>query len=71
MGALWQTVAYIFRILSILNPASLSEYAAWFVLILVSVLDITKWPDADIALGRSSVDERVLLHGAGSNGLEL
>ena len=36
MGALWQTLTYIFRILSIQNPAALSEYAAWFVLILVS-----------------------------------
>ena len=36
MGTLWQTLTYIFRILSIQNPAALSDYAAWFVLILVS-----------------------------------
>ncbi len=34
-GALWQTVAYSFRIVSIANPTSLGDYAAWFVLILV------------------------------------
>ncbi len=36
LGALWQTIAYAFRIISIKNPASLGDYAAWFVLILVS-----------------------------------
>ncbi|KAK7893869.1 hypothetical protein LTR67_006570 [Exophiala xenobiotica] len=35
MGALWQTIAYIFRVISIADPASLGDYAAWFVLILV------------------------------------
>ena len=30
-----QTIAYIFRILSIQNPANFGDYAAWFVLILV------------------------------------
>lgn len=34
-GAIWQTIAYIFRVLSIQNPASLGNYAGWFVLILV------------------------------------
>ncbi|KAL6245747.1 hypothetical protein RBB50_006900 [Rhinocladiella similis] len=34
MGALWQTIAYCFRIVSIKTPASLGDYAAWFVLIL-------------------------------------
>lgn len=38
MSALWQTIAYIFRIVSIKTPASLGDYAAWFVLILVSPL---------------------------------
>ncbi|KAJ5928913.1 hypothetical protein N7466_007869 [Penicillium verhagenii] len=33
-----QTITYIFRVLSILNPASYEEYAAWFVLILVAPL---------------------------------
>ena len=31
-----QTICYVFRVLSIQNPASISWYAAWFVLILVS-----------------------------------
>lgn len=38
MSALWQTLSYIFRTLSIQNPASYSDYAAWFVLILVAPL---------------------------------
>ncbi|KAI1629071.1 RTA1 like protein-domain-containing protein [Exophiala viscosa] len=38
MGALWQTIAYIFRILSIEQPGNLGNYAAWFVLILVAPL---------------------------------
>ena len=38
MSALWQMVAYIFRIISINNPTSLGDYAVWFVLILVAPL---------------------------------
>jgi hypothetical protein len=38
MSGIWQTVNYIFRILSIQNPASYGDYAAWFILILVSGL---------------------------------
>ena len=38
MSALWQTVAYAFRIMSIKTPANLGNYAAWFVLILVAPL---------------------------------
>jgi hypothetical protein len=38
MSALWQTVAYAFRIVSISTPTSLGNYAAWFVLILVAPL---------------------------------
>ncbi|KAM0804159.1 RTA1 like protein-domain-containing protein [Usnea florida] len=33
-----QTLCYVFRVLSIQNPASISWYAAWFVLILVAPL---------------------------------
>jgi hypothetical protein len=33
-----QTLAYILRILSILNPASFGYYAGWFVLILIAPL---------------------------------
>ncbi|KAJ5691759.1 hypothetical protein N7462_001182 [Penicillium macrosclerotiorum] len=36
IAATIQTVTYIFRVLSILNPASYNNYAAWFVLILVA-----------------------------------
>ena len=32
-----QTLAYIFRVISILHPVSFGAYAAWFVLILVSL----------------------------------
>jgi hypothetical protein len=38
MSALWQLLTYIFRALSIQNPASLGLYAAWFVLILIAPL---------------------------------
>jgi hypothetical protein len=38
MAALWQMLTYIFRTLSIQNPASYGDYAAWFVLILVAPL---------------------------------
>lgn len=38
MSALWQTLTYIFRTLSIQNPASYGNYAAWFILILVAPL---------------------------------
>lgn len=36
MSGIWQTVCYIFRDLSIRNPDSFADYAAWFILILVS-----------------------------------
>ncbi|OKL56095.1 hypothetical protein UA08_08788 [Talaromyces atroroseus] len=38
MSALWQTITYILRIVSIKTPASLGDYAGWFVLILVAPL---------------------------------
>lgn len=38
MSGTIQTVTYIFRVLSILNPASYDDYAAWFVLILIAPL---------------------------------
>ncbi|KAJ5657867.1 uncharacterized protein N7484_001516 [Penicillium longicatenatum] len=37
-SGLIQTLTYIFRVLSILNPASYPDYAAWFVLILIAPL---------------------------------
>jgi hypothetical protein len=50
MSALWQLIAYIFRIVSINTPANLGNYAAWFVLILVAPL----WTNAFVymVLGR-------------------
>ncbi|MCJ1301210.1 hypothetical protein MMC08_004009 [Hypocenomyce scalaris] len=50
MSGVWQTVAYIFRVLSITYPASFGDYAAWFVLILVAPL----WTNAFVymVLGR-------------------
>lgn len=50
MSALWQTIAYAFRIVSIETPANLGNYAAWFVLILVAPL----WTNAFVymAMGR-------------------
>lgn len=36
MSAIWQTAAYVLRDVSIKNPTSITWYAAWFVLILVS-----------------------------------
>ncbi|KAJ6017113.1 hypothetical protein N7451_000492 [Penicillium sp. IBT 35674x] len=38
MSGTIQTLTYIFRVLSILNPASYANYAAWFVLILIAPL---------------------------------
>lgn len=38
MSGIWQTVAFVFRILSIQVPASETNYAIWFVLILVAPL---------------------------------
>lgn len=38
MSSIWQFLTYIFRSLSIQNPASFGNYAAWFVLILVAPL---------------------------------
>ncbi|RAL13893.1 RTA1 domain-containing protein [Aspergillus homomorphus CBS 101889] len=38
MSGTIQTVTYIFRVLSIANPASYEDYAAWFVLILIAPL---------------------------------
>lgn len=38
MSGTTQTLAYFFRILSILSPASFSDYAAWFILILLAPL---------------------------------
>jgi ammonia channel protein AmtB len=38
MSGLIQTITYIFRVLSILNPASYGDYAGWFVLILIAPL---------------------------------
>ncbi|CAF9929851.1 MAG: hypothetical protein HETSPECPRED_007472 [Heterodermia speciosa] len=38
MSALWQTLAYAFRIVSIKSPTSVAAYSTWFVLILVAPL---------------------------------
>ncbi|KAF4953221.1 hypothetical protein FGADI_6196 [Fusarium gaditjirri] len=38
MSAFWQVFAYIFRTVSIYNPASFDYYATWFVVILVAPL---------------------------------
>lgn len=38
MSGLIQTCTYVFRVLSILNPANYSYYALWFVLMLVAPL---------------------------------
>ncbi|TVY90551.1 Sphingoid long-chain base transporter, partial [Lachnellula willkommii] len=46
-GAL-QTVNYVFRIISIKNPTSLGDYAAWFVLILARRMIWNYIPDATI-----------------------
>lgn len=49
MSGLLQTLAYLFRILSIESPASLGPYAAWFVLILVC----EKLPDIRVSIADS------------------
>ncbi|KAI4241389.1 MAG: hypothetical protein L6R40_004565 [Gallowayella cf. fulva] len=38
MSALWQTVCYLLRVLSIKQPSSMGYYSGWFILILVSPL---------------------------------
>ncbi|KAK0510762.1 hypothetical protein JMJ35_007194 [Cladonia borealis] len=43
MGALWELLAYIFRILSINHPANVSWYSAWFVVILLAPLWINAY----------------------------
>ena len=50
MSGLWQTAAYIFRIISIKNVDSLGAYSAWFILILLAPL----WTNAFVymVLGR-------------------
>ena len=72
MSALWQTIAYAFRIVSISTPASLGNYAAWFVLILVAPL----WTNAFVYVSLCRLLEEILtdrgaLDGHGSNDLEL
>jgi len=37
MSAIWQTVCYVLRILSIKHPASMGYYTGWFTLILVCI----------------------------------
>ncbi|KAJ5744179.1 hypothetical protein N7533_009049 [Penicillium manginii] len=62
MSGAVQTLTYIFRVLSILNPASYGYYAAWFILILIAPL----WTNAFVymVMGRMvwnfSDDARVL-----------
>lgn len=41
-SGLAQTICYVFRVLSIQQPTSFSNYAAWFILILVS-RELGKW----------------------------
>ncbi|KAH8698854.1 RTA1 like protein-domain-containing protein [Talaromyces proteolyticus] len=50
MAAIWQTGSYIFRILSIHNPASEGLYSLWFILLLVAPI----WTNAFVymAFGR-------------------
>ncbi|KAK1149810.1 hypothetical protein N8T08_003361 [Aspergillus melleus] len=38
VSGLIQTLTYVFRVLSILSPASYTDYAAWFILILIAPL---------------------------------
>ena len=44
MSGIWQTITYIFRTISIANPAATGTYIAWFTLILVAPL----WTNAFI-----------------------
>lgn len=74
MSCLWQTLAYVFRVLSIENPDNLPLYALWFVLILVSVKGFTGsavmgWC-SPWGIGCPSLDECVCVYGNGKNGLE-
>lgn len=38
MSGIAQTLTYVFRVLSILNPVNFGDYAVWFILILLAPL---------------------------------
>lgn len=44
MSALWQTVCYLLRVLSIKQPSSMGYYSGWFILILVCVSMLPCYP---------------------------
>lgn len=73
MSALWQTIGYVLRILSIKHPASMGYYSGWFILILVRILrmPLDTMIRQLIAPGISTMDQRFRLHGYGKNGLQL
>ena len=69
MGALWELLAYVFRILSINHPATVSWYSAWFVVILVRPLSSCAVTLIDKNIACSSMDQCIRIHGFGTNGL--
>lgn len=66
-----QTVTYIFRVISILNPASFGDYAAWFVCILVCSREHRASGMTDDNIGCPPFHECICLYGYGTDGLEL
>jgi hypothetical protein len=71
MSALWQFVAYIFRIISINTPTDLGNYAAWFVLILVAPLWTNAFVYVSISQSNAAASLTFDADGAGENGVEL
>lgn len=70
ISGLAQTLCYIFRILSILNPDNFGSYAAWFILILVR-RSYVGWDVSNISTDCAVIYECVCVYGDGKDGVEL
>ncbi len=69
MGALWELLCYIFRIISINQVTNDSWYSAWFVLILVRSPSSCTMTLVDKNIACTSMDQRIRIHGHGKNGV--
>lgn len=72
VSALFQTINYIFRIVSIKNPNSTAPAVGWFVLILVRFPFAVEFEDirqSQQAVDRTFVDQCICIHGDGTYGL--
>ena len=69
MGALWELLCYIFRIISINQVTNDAWYSAWFVLILVSSPSSCTMTLVNKKIACTSMDQRIRIHGLGKNGV--